>query len=170
MGYHYGDFLGYGRNNRQMRRTPYGTVMVSGGFDPIHIGHVRMIQEAAREFGEVIVAVNSDDWLLRKKGYVFMPWEERAEIVRAIAGVTKVIAFDDSDNTACDAIRQHKPTYFANGGDRTTKNTPEQQVCEELGVEMVWGVGGGKIQSSSELVSDSSDHLLDKKQNWPHGV
>ena len=153
-----------------MRRTPYDTVMVSGGFDPIHIGHVRMIQEAAREFGEVIVAVNSDDWLLRKKGYVFMPWEERAEIVRAIAGVTKVVAFDDSDNTACDAIRQHKPTYFANGGDRTTKNTPEQQVCEELGVEMVWGVGGGKIQSSSDLVNDSSDHLLDKKQNWPHGV
>ena len=57
-----------------MTRTPYDTVMVSGGFDPMHIGHVRMIQEAAREFGEVIVAVNSDDWLLRKKGYVFMPW------------------------------------------------------------------------------------------------
>ena len=170
MGYHYGDFLGYGRNSRNMRRTPYDTVMVSGGFDPMHIGHVRMIQEAAREFGEVIVAVNSDDWLLRKKGYVFMPWEERAEIARAIQGVTKVVAFDDSDNTACDAIRTHRPTFFANGGDRTTNNTPEQAVCEEIGVQMVWGVGGGKIQSSSELVNDSSGHLRVNVEDWPHGV
>tara|TARA_Y100000592_G_scaffold32231_1_gene51243 strand:+ start:73 stop:585 length:513 start_codon:yes stop_codon:yes gene_type:complete len=170
VGYHYGDFLGYGRNSRNMRRTPYDTVMVSGGFDPMHIGHVRMIQEAAREFGEVIVAVNSDDWLLRKKGYVFMPWEERAEIARAIQGVTKVVAFDDSDNTACDAIRTHKPTFFANGGDRTTENTPEQEVCEEIGVQMVWGVGGGKIQSSSDLVNDSAEHLQVQVQDWPHGV
>ena len=153
-----------------MRRTRYDTVMVSGGFDPMHIGHVRMIQEAAREFGEVIVAVNSDDWLLRKKGYVFMPWEERAEIARAIQGVTKVVAFDDSDNTACDAIRTHRPTFFANGGDRTTNNTPEQAVCEEIGVQMVWGVGGGKIQSSSELVNDSSGHLRVNVEDWPHGV
>jgi len=153
-----------------MRRTPYDTVMVSGGFDPIHIGHVRMIQEAAREYGDVVVAVNSDDWLLRKKGYVFMPFEQRAEIVRAIAGVTKVVAFDDADNTACDAIRAHKPTYFANGGDRTTENTPEQEVCEELGVQMVWSVGGGKIQSSSDLVNDSSTQLQAEKNNWPHGV
>jgi D-beta-D-heptose 7-phosphate kinase/D-beta-D-heptose 1-phosphate adenosyltransferase len=153
-----------------MTRTPYDTVMVSGGFDPIHIGHVRMIQAAAREFGEVIVAVNSDDWLLRKKGYVFMSWEERAEIVRAIEGVTKVVAFDDADNTACDAIRQCKPTFFANGGDRTTENTPEQEACEELGVEMVWGVGGGKIQSSSDLVNESADHLRVTKNNWPHGI
>ena len=153
-----------------MRRTPYDTVMVSGGFDPIHIGHIRMIQEAAREFGEVIVAVNSDDWLLRKKGYVFMPFEVRAEIARSIQGVSKVVAIDDSDNTACDAIRRYKPTFFANGGDRTTENTPEQAVCEELGVEMVWGVGGGKIQSSSDLVSDSSEHLHDDKNNWPHGI
>ena len=170
MSYHYGDFLGYGRNNRQMSRTPYDTVMVSGGFDPIHIGHVRMIQEAAREYGEVIVAVNSDDWLLRKKGYVFMPFEQRAEIVRAIEGVTKVVAFDDADNTACDAIRKHKPTFFANGGDRTTENTPEQEVCEELGVRMVWSIGGGKIQSSSDLVHGSSEHLLNEKHNWPGGV
>ena len=153
-----------------MRGTPYDTVMVSGGFDPIHIGHVRMIQEAAREFGDVIVAINSDDWLLRKKGYVFMPWEERAEIARAIQGVTKVVAFDDSDNTACNAIRTYKPTFFANGGDRTTENTPEQQVCEELGVQMVWGVGGGKIQSSSDLVSDSSEQSQSNKSNWPHGI
>jgi len=153
-----------------MRRTPTDTVMVSGGFDPMHVGHVRMIQEAAREFGNVIVAVNSDDWLLRKKGYVFMPFEERAEIARAIQGVIKVIAFDDSDNTACDAIRTQEPTFFANGGDRTTENTPEQQVCEELGVRMVWGVGGGKIQSSSDLVHGSSEHLLNEKHNWPGGV
>ncbi len=170
MAYHYGDFLGYGRNSKHMRRTPYDTVMVSGGFDPIHIGHVRMIQEAARDFGDVIVAVNSDDWLLRKKGYVFMPWEERAEIVRSITGVTKVVAFDDADNTACDAIRTYKPTFFANGGDRTTENTPEQSACEESGVQMVWAVGGGKIQSSSDLVNESAEHLHVKVQNWPGAV
>jgi D-beta-D-heptose 7-phosphate kinase/D-beta-D-heptose 1-phosphate adenosyltransferase len=170
LGYHYGEFLGYGRNSRQMSRTAYDTVMVSGGFDPIHIGHVRMIQEAAREFGDVIVAVNSDDWLLRKKGYVFMPWEERAEIVRAIDGVTKVVAFDDADNTACDAIRKYKPTFFANGGDRTTENTPEQFACEELGVRMVWSIGGGKIQSSSDLVNGSAEHLRIEAADWPHGV
>ena len=154
-----------------MTRTPYDTVMVSGGFDPMHIGHVRMIQEAAREFGEVIVAVNSDDWLLRKKGYVFMPWEERAEIAASIQGVSKVVAFDDADDTACDAIRTYKPTFFANGGDRTTNNTPEQTVCEELGVTMVWGVGGGKIQSSSDLVDGSAEHLqIRDNRDWPHGV
>ena len=66
------------------------TVMVSGGFDPVHVGHVRMIREAS-EWGDVIVAINSDDWLIRKKGYVFMPWEERAEIIGNIKGVDGVI-------------------------------------------------------------------------------
>ena len=153
-----------------MSRTPYDTVMVSGGFDPIHVGHVQMIIESAREYGEVIVAVNSDDWLLRKKGYVFMPWEERAEIAAAIQGVTRVVPFDDSDGTACDALYTYVPTYFANGGDRTTENTPEQKVCKELGIQMLWNVGGKKVQSSSELVNNSSEHLRVSKENWPHGV
>jgi cytidyltransferase-like protein len=132
--------------------SPYDTVAVSGGFDPPHAGHIRMIQEAT-QFGEVIVVLNSDDWLMRKKGYVFMPWAERAEILSAIKGVIKVVPVDDNDGTVCEALKREKPTYFANGGDRSDKNTPELSVCRENNITMIWGIGGGKIQSSSELIS-----------------
>lgn len=130
----------------------YDTVAVSGGMDPVHFGHVRMILEAS-QFGDVIIILNSDEWLMRKKGFVFMPWEERAEILSAIKGVKKVVRVDDSDGSVCEALRREKPTYFANGGDRTNKNTPEMEVCTDLGISMLWGVGGGKIQSSSDLVA-----------------
>jgi len=134
--------------------TPYTTVCVSGGFDPVHIGHLRMIQEASK-FGKVIVIVNSDDWLMRKKGYIFMPFSERCEILEGFSATGETTHVDDSDNTVCEALRRIKPDYFANGGDRKTNNTPEMDVCEKLGIEMLWGVGGGKIQSSSTLVSDA---------------
>ena len=128
-------------------------VAVSGGFDPIHVGHVRMIRAAAPH-GHVIVIANSDSWLMRKKGYVFMPWSERAEIIRNIKGVTAVFEADDDDNTVTESLLKLKPDIFANGGDRKTNNTPEMEVCDELGIEMIWNVGGGKIQSSSELVAN----------------
>lgn len=128
------------------------TVMVSGGFDPVHIGHIRMILEASKH-GDVIVVANSDDWLFRKKGFVFMEFDQRAEILASIKGVVKVSGVDDSDGTVCEAIRRLKPDYFANGGDRQKHNTPEQAVCDELGVEMLWGIGGNnKANSSSDLV------------------
>ena len=92
-------------------------IMVSGGFDPIHVGHVRMILEAAKH-GDVIVVANSDDWLMRKKGNIFMPWEERAEIIESIRGVRRVCSVDDSADTVCDAIDRIRPDAFANGGDR----------------------------------------------------
>ena len=131
-------------------------IMVSGGFDPIHVGHVRMILEAA-EHGEVVVVANSDDWLMRKKGYVFMPWEERAEIIQSIRGVVGVEHVDDTDNTVCEAIVRCKPDAFANGGDRKGDNTPEVALCNDLGIQLLWNVGGGKIQSSSELVANSKE-------------
>ncbi|MHA2052119.1 MAG: adenylyltransferase/cytidyltransferase family protein [Candidatus Hodarchaeales archaeon] len=135
------------------------TVMVSGGFDPVHVGHVRMIREAA-EWGDVIVVINSDDWLKRKKGYVFMPWEERAEIMGNIKGVKVVTNVDDSDGTVCNALRHHKPSAFANGGDRKKNNTPEMEVCDELGIQMLWGIGGkDKPQSSSWLVNKAMEQL-----------
>jgi D-beta-D-heptose 7-phosphate kinase/D-beta-D-heptose 1-phosphate adenosyltransferase len=128
-------------------------IAVSGGFDPVHIGHVRMIRDAAR-YGDVMVIINSDEWLMRKKGYVFMPYEERAEIMGNIKGVTIVTAVDDSDGTVCKALERHCPDAFANGGDRKTKNTPEMDVCEELGIQMMWAIGGNnKPQSSSWLVN-----------------
>ncbi len=129
------------------------TIMVSGGFDPPHIGHVRMFKEAAK-WGNVIVALNSDDWLMRKKGYVFMPSEERAEIIREFTSVYGVTPFDDSDNTACSAIKTFRPHAFANGGDRKKDNIPEMDLCDELGIQMLWGIGGkDKPQSSSWLVN-----------------
>ena len=133
-----------------MKRVP--TIAVSGGFDPIHKGHVQMIREAA-EYGNVIVFLNSDDWLMRKKGYKFMSFEERAYIAGSIKGVVVVAAVDDSDNTVCAGLKRFRPDYFANGGDRKQDNTPEMDVCEELGIQMLWNIGGGKIQSSSDLVA-----------------
>lgn len=131
-------------------------VMVSGGFDPIHVGHIRMIREAA-EHGDVIVVANSDEWLFRKKGYNFMGFIERKEILMAIKGVVEVVPVDDDDGTVCSALYEHRPDFFANGGDRTSTNTPEKIVCEELGIEMLWNIGGQKIQSSSELVEKASN-------------
>ncbi len=144
--HHYGDF---------MRKRKY--IMVSGGFDPVHVGHLRMFQEAAKLADGLYVVINSDDWLMRKKGYVFMTFAERAEIIQGFKGVTAVVSVDDSDDTVCEALRRVRPDYFANGGDRTADNTPEMELCEELGIEMVWNVGGEKVQSSSELVSNSND-------------
>jgi cytidyltransferase-like protein len=140
------------------------TVMVSGGFDPVHAGHIRLIRHAA-EFGDVIVVANSDEWLFRKKGFVFMEFERRIEILNAIKGVVLVDSVDDSDETVCEAIRRLKPTYFANGGDRGRANTPEQNVCEELGIEMLWSIGGDeKLQSSSILTKKGRDYAPPPKR------
>ena len=135
-------------------------VMVSGGFDPVHIGHIRMFQEA-KQFGDrVVVGLNSDEWLTRKKGSPFMPYEERKEILEAIKYIDYVFSFKDTDDTARDFIRHVSQVYltdsttqlyFANGGDRTNNTTPEMAYCKERGVKLLWGVGGGKIQSSSVL-------------------
>ena len=139
------------------KQTNGPTVMVSGGFDPVHAGHIRMIRHAA-QYGDVIVVANSDDWLYRKKGFVFMEWERRVEILNAIKGVILVDSVDDTDGTVCEAIRRLAPTYFANGGDRGKTNTPEQAVCEEIGVELLWGIGGDeKIDSSSDLAKKVRD-------------
>lgn len=132
------------------------TIALSGGFDPIHIGHVRMIQKAS-EFGDVIVILNTDEWLENKKGYVFMPFEERAEIISALRGVKEVVKCIDTDSTVCQTLKSIKPNYFGNGGDRKEGNVPEEAVCKSEGITMLWGVGGGKIQSSSWLVNDANE-------------
>jgi len=135
-------------------------IAVSGGFDPVHIGHIRMIKDASR-YGDVLVIINSDEWLKKKKGYVFMPWQERAEIMGNIKGVTTVTSVDDSDGTVCEALVRCKPDAFANGGDRKEKNTPEMDLCDHIGIEMMWAIGGNsKPQSSSWLVNN-----IKEKQN-----
>lgn len=130
------------------------TVAISGGFDPIHEGHVNLIEDASR-FGNVIVILNSDKWLQSKKGYVFMAWKSRARIMAALRNVSFVVAVEDAeDGTVCEALRRIKPDYFANGGDRTEENTPELQVCLDYSIKPLFGIGGDKIASSSELIKD----------------
>lgn len=163
-----------------MERKTNKTIMLSGGFDPLHVGHLQMIQQASVH-GDVIVVVNSDRWLLQKKGYVFMPQHERCQIIAGLTHVCAVYAMnsrmaygssyhytsahkiDDDDGTCVSAIRALKPTYFANGGDRTKENVPEQAVCKELGIEMLWGIGGeNKPQSSSWLVKNAIIQMVNK--------
>jgi len=133
------------------------TIAISGGFDPVHIGHLKMIKGAAQE-GSVVVILNSDAWLEQKKGYVFMPFEERKAILEAFSDVHHVIEVDDSDGTVCSALDQLRPCYFGNGGDRVSNNVPEVKFCKRYGIGLMWNLGGGKIQSSSELVTHSKDY------------
>lgn len=128
-------------------------IAVSGGFDPIHVGHIDLIHKASK-LGKVIVILNSDQWLVNKKGYAFMPFEERKQILLALRDVHNVVEVDDADGTVCEALIRWKPDYFGNGGDRKKYNTPEKELCEELGVELVWNLGVNKIQSSSDLVNN----------------
>jgi len=135
-------------------------VAVSGGFDPIHSGHLAMLRQAAALGDRLVVGVNSDAWLTRKKGKPFMNIEERKAILLAIKWVDSVWEFDDSDGSACDFLARVKTYYytkaddfvFANGGDRVESNNAE------LGVEgwrFVYGIGGSeKKNSSSKILKD----------------
>ncbi len=131
-------------------------VAISGGFDPVHVGHVRMIAAAAR-MGDVIIIANSDKWLMRKKGYVFMDYDERQEILYNFKGVIDVVEAQDDDGSVCKTLERVKPDIFANGGDRKSDNVPEVALCDKLGIELRWNVGGEKIQSSSELVAKTKN-------------
>lgn len=140
------------------------TICVSGGFDPIHVGHVRMIHDASLQ-GDVIVILNSDAWLKKKKGYVFMDWLSRAFILRAIRGVKAVEPVDDRDGTVCEALERIRPDYFANGGDRASDNTPEVELCKTLCIKTLFNVGGEKVMSSSELVAKTVPTWMLARQN-----
>lgn len=160
-------------------------VLVTGGFDPLHSGHIAYFK-AARELGDhLVVGLNSDDWLARKKGRPFMPFSERAAIVKELGCVDEVIGFIDDDNSACLAIAyvlQAKASkiklVFANGGDRTNTSTPEYELWgDHPDVEFVWGVGGeDKKNSSSWILKEWSQPttertwgkytVLDKKDGW----
>lgn len=132
-------------------------VVTSGGFDPLHIGHVRMFQAAKQLGSHHIVILNNDHWLRAKKGFVFMPEKEREEILYALGCIDEVIlsshAEDTKDLSVVADLQKIKPHIFANGGDRKNHNTPEAMLCKELGIQSIYNVGhGGKVQSSSELV------------------
>jgi len=132
-------------------------VLITGGFDPIHSGHIAYFK-AAKELGDIlIVGVNSDEWLIRKKGKAFLPFNERATIVESIKGVHRAISFNDDDGTAKDAIQlvresfPHEHIVFANGGDRTKENIPEMDIYD-TNVSFVFGVGGEDKKNSSSWI------------------
>jgi cytidyltransferase-like protein len=138
-------------------------VIASGGFDPIHSGHINYLNEAAKLGNYLIVAVNSDAWLVRKKGKAFLDWSERATIVENLKAVDAVVAFDDFNGTAKDAIgivrKLHSTAkiIFANGGDRTKENIPEMDIKDD-NLQFVFGVGGENKQNSSSWILKSWDH------------
>jgi len=142
--------------------------MVSGGFDPLHIGHVRYLREAKKLGDKLIVVINNDNWLRAKKGKEFMPEMDRKEILEAFDFVDQVFISNHKkginynnpiERSVCEEIKILKPHIFANGGDRKPDGdpVPEVAVCEELGIKLIYNVGkGGKVRSSSDLLKEYS--------------
>ena len=132
-------------------------ILVSGGFDPLHSGHIAMIKEAS-EHGEVVVLLNSDNWLISKKGKFFLPFNERYLIMSAIKNVVDVIDFNDDDKSCVNGIKKVMQKYsgrkikFANGGDRNSKTTPEKEFCDKNQIETLWGIGGDFKKNSSSWI------------------
>ena len=147
--------------------------MTSGGFDPMHIGHLRCIQGTAelahsnskfddtamsrKLYGKVVILVNGDQFLIEKKGKPFMGIDERLEIIAGVRGVDLAVEWYDGCQTVDAAIELFKPDYFTKGGDRDDpKVIPEWETCQRVNCEVILGVGGGKIQSSSWLIKNST--------------
>ena len=132
-------------------------ILVSGGFDPIHSGHIKLINDA-NKYGDVVVLLNSDEWLQNKKGKEFLPFSERKIIMQNIKGVIDVIEFDDSDKTCVDGIQKAKSLFknnlikFANGGDRNDNTTPEKNYCDKNNIETLFGIGGNNKSNSSSWI------------------
>jgi len=132
-------------------------VLVSGGFDPLHSGHIHLIEEASK-YGNVVVLLNSDEWLKKKKGKEFLPFRERVIIMKSLKNVIDVLSFNDSNKTCINGIKKAITKYpnhkikFANGGDRNNETTPEIKFCEENNIETLWGIGGTNKSNSSSWI------------------
>lgn len=131
-------------------------VAVSGGFDPVHVGHIRYFEEARKLGDRLVVILNDDEWLLKKKGYIFMPLSERVEILQALRSVDEIVVREPYEDMSISHMLEKLDVHiFAKGGDRTIDNIPEVEVCSRRGITMVFGVGGSdKPQSSSWLVNN----------------
>ena len=139
-------------------------VLVTGGFDPLHSGHIAYFKAAKEAGNKLVVGVNSDEWLTRKKGRPFMPYDERIAIIKELSCVDEVVEFDDTDNTAVGAIRQVMSNFpnsqiiFANGGDRQKGTTPEveyaKEFIEEGKISFLFGIGGDDKKNSSSWILD----------------
>ena len=132
------------------------TVCASGYFDPIHVGHLEYLRGAKRLGDRLVVIVNNDRQATLKKGRPFMPAVERAKIVEALEFVDDVCIAIDEDRTVCKTLMEVCPQIFCNGGDQNNTSIPEASICDELGIELVDGLGD-KIQSSSWLLAAQAD-------------
>ena len=154
---------------KSVQKSATRWVAVSGGFDPIHVGHIELMQIARKHGDKLVVILNNDNWLKNKKGFAFMPEHERASLLLAFPFVDRVEVTDhaiaDPDRSVVRTLRKIQPHIFANGGDRGTKNTPEMDVCEEMGIKMVFGLGA-KIQSSSWMIRDASRAFSRTVRPW----
>lgn len=146
------------KTKSKVKKEPI-VVVVSGGFDPVHKGHVRMFNEAKALGDRLIVILNNDNWIKRKKGVGFMEEAERKEIIESFRSVDEVILTSHESGTAdmsvCAELEKIRPHIFANGGDRKPDGdpVPEVTLCDRLGIKLVYNVGaGGKVQSSSWLL------------------
>ncbi len=152
---------------KHLRKQNYQTYVTSGGFDPLHVGHLRCIQESAEiaqrgsrtgndwKPGVLIVIVNGDGFLHRKKDFAFMTCPERMEIIAGLQGVDYVVEWDDGGQTVVGALEVLRPDFFLKGGDRDNReNVPEFGICKDIGCKVIFNVGGGKVQSSSHLVKN----------------
>lgn len=144
--------------------------IISGGFDPVHSGHIDLFKEAAL-LGDVIVILNSNSWLVRKKGRSFMSYAERSAIVGNFKNVIDVVHVDDKDNTVVEGLAYVAKSYptknhdltFLNGGDRQNENVPEVDFCEANNISLKFNVGGKKHQSSSELLANWREAVTKRK-------
>jgi D-beta-D-heptose 7-phosphate kinase/D-beta-D-heptose 1-phosphate adenosyltransferase len=152
-------------------------VLTTGGFDPLHSGHIEYFKEAKKLGDILVVGVNSDEWLSRKKGQPFMNVNERVSIIKSLAVVDSVIVFNDNDGTAKDAIRYCLDAYsnseviFANGGDRTNTNIPEMELLtsdeESKRLQFVFGIGGEhKMNSSSKILTEWKTPKTERKWGY----
>ncbi len=139
-------------------------VAVAGGFDPLHIGHLRHFQKAKTLGDYLIVLVSNDEDMIRKKGYCFMPLEDRMKILKELRCVDEVIATVDNDGTQAETLKLVKPDIFAKGGDRIHDNMPQNEIeaCEEIGCKIVYGVGS-QLRESSKLVENLLRQVRDTK-------
>tara|TARA_R110002072_G_scaffold107355_1_gene233712 strand:+ start:29 stop:511 length:483 start_codon:yes stop_codon:yes gene_type:complete len=139
-----------------MSKNPNKVVALSGGFDPLHIGHIQFFKDAS-EYGKVVVILNSDEWIIRKKGFCFMPWTERHRMITSIPWVSDVVKVDDRYGNVTSAISKLKPDYFGNGGSRKRTNTSKAEIalCEKEGITMLWNLGENSFQDANIAIIQS---------------
>ncbi len=144
-------------------------VCTSGGFDPLHPGHASCINESKKYGDTLVVVVNGDGFLQRKKGKSFMDLQTRCQVVSFLRNVDYVIPFEiENDQTVTEALRRIRPQVFTKGGDRVGQATiPEWDVCQELGIELVWGVGEPKLWSSSDFLKDWGEFWAERESAAP---